>query len=218
MRIIIVEDDPILGPSLRLALEKQMFGADLFVDGESGLLACIDNDYAAAIVDVNLPGIDGFQMLRELRAQRNDTPVLMLTALDRIRHRVEGLDSGADDYLVKPFDLDELLARLRALIRRSAGRSVPVLRCRDVELDPSALVAKRDGTMLHLPAKEFNLLRLLMERAGRYVTKSDIEFALYDGNSQAESNTIEVTIYNLRRKLGAEFIRSIRGVGYMVER
>ncbi len=142
----------------------------------------------------------------------------MLTALDSVRDRVNGLDEGADDYLVKPFDLDELLARLRALIRRRQGRTETIIRCADVELDPSAMVARRNGVQLHIPAKEFHLLRLLMERSGRYVTKNDIEYALYDTDVSVESNTIEVTVYNLRKKLGTDFIRSIRGVGYMVER
>lgn len=217
LRILLVEDDHILGPSLKRALEKHAYGVDWFRDGESGLSACEDNDYAA-VLDVNLPKMSGFDIVRALRSQANQTPVLFLTALDSVRHRVEGLDGGADDYLVKPFDLEELLARIRALTRRREGRTATLLVSGEVELDPAALVARRAGEPLHLPAKEFHLLRLLMERAGRYVTKTDIEYALYDAESTTESNTIEVAVYNLRRKLGSTFIKSIRGVGYMVER
>jgi len=218
MRILLVEDDQILGSSLRRAFEMHAYGVDWFCDGESALLSRRDNDYAALVLDVNLPGLSGFDLVRSLRNRGDNVPILLLTALDGVKHRVEGLDEGADDYLVKPFDLDELLARLRALLRRREGRMETTIRCADVELDPAAMVARRNGTQLHLPAKEFHLLRLLMERSGRYVTKADIEYALYDAESAVESNTIEVAVYNLRKKLSADFIKSIRGVGYMVER
>lgn len=218
MRILLVEDDQILGSSLTRAFEKHAYGVDWFRDGEAGLLSRRDNEYAAIVLDVNLPAMSGFDVVRSLRARGDGIPILLLTALDGVKHRVEGLDEGADDYLVKPFDLDELLARLRALIRRRDGRVESTLRCAGVELDPAAMVARLNGTHLHMPAKEFHLLRLLMERSGRYVTKADIEYALYDAESAVESNTIEVTIYSLRKKLGADFIKSIRGVGYMIER
>lgn len=218
MRILLIEDDAILGSSLKKAFEKHCYGVDLFRDGESGLLAIQDNSYEVVVLDVNLPKASGFEVVRHLRARGNNVPVLMLTALDSVRSRVEGLDEGADDYLVKPFDLDELLARVRALARRREGRVETLLRCGHVELDPSSMIARHNGEPLHIAGKEFRLLRLLMERAGRYVTKSDIEYALYDTSSVIESNTIEVIIYNLRKKLGSDFIKSIRGVGYMVER
>ncbi|MBB3443837.1 response regulator transcription factor (plasmid) [Sinorhizobium sp. B11] len=218
MRILLVEDDYILGSSLKRALEKHAYGLDWFRDAETALDALRDSQFGCVILDVNLPKASGFDVARSLRRGGNDVPILMLTALDSVRDRVAGLDEGADDYLVKPFDLDELLARLRALIRRRQGRTETIIRCADVELDPSAMVARRNGVQLHIPAKEFHLLRLLMERSGRYVTKNDIEYALYDTDVSVESNTIEVTVYNLRKKLGTDFIRSIRGVGYMVER
>lgn len=218
MRLLIVEDDKILGSSLKRAFEKHAYGADWFRDGTSAMEALRDNDYAAMVLDVNLPGESGLDIARRLRQAGNDIPILMLTALDGIRDRVAGLDQGADDYLTKPFDLDELLARMRALLRRRQGRGETVLRRGDVELDPAAMVVRRGGQQLHMPAKEFHLLRLLMERSGRYVTKADIEYALYDLNASVESNTIEVAIYNLRKKLGSDFIQSIRGVGYMIER
>lgn len=218
MRILLVEDDYILGSSLKRAFEKHAYGVDWFRDAETALDALRDSQFGCVILDVNLPKASGFEVVRSLRGGGNDVPILMLTALDSVRDRVNGLDEGADDYLVKPFDLDELLARLRALIRRRQGRTETIIRCADVELDPSAMVARRNGVQLHMPAKEFHLLRLLMERSGRYVTKNDIEYALYDTDVSVESNTIEVTVYNLRKKLGTDFIRSIRGVGYMVER
>ncbi|MDQ0455748.1 response regulator transcription factor [Rhizobium paknamense] len=218
MRILLVEDDNILGSSLKKAFEKHAYGVDWFRDGEAGLEATRDNAYDALILDVNLPKMNGFDVVRALRGRGDRLPILMLTALDSVKNRVEGLDEGADDYLVKPFDLDELLARIRALVRRRDGRAATVLTCGPVELDPSAMVVRHHGQQLHMPAKEFHLLRVLMERSGRYVTKNDIEYALYDTDSVKESNTVEVAVYNLRKKLGSEFIKSIRGVGYMIER
>ncbi|NTF08940.1 response regulator transcription factor [Agrobacterium rubi] len=218
MRILLVEDDNILGSSLQKALEKHAYGVDWFRDGVSGLEAAENAVFAAVILDINLPGLNGIGVLKGLRQKGNTVPVLLLTALDAVRQKVEGLDEGADDYLVKPFDLDELLARLRALMRRREGRTESVIRCGDLEVDPSAMVIRKGGTQLHATAKEFHLLKLLMERAGRYVTKNDIEYALYDASSLVESNAIEVNIYNLRKKLGTDVIKSIRGVGYMIER
>jgi DNA-binding response OmpR family regulator len=218
VRILLVEDDQILGSSLKKALEKHAYGVDWLRDGKSALLALENSHFVAVILDINLPELSGIGVLKGLRQKGNKVPVMMLTALDAIRQKVEGLDEGADDYIVKPFDLDELLARLRALIRRREGRTETVIRCGDVELDPSAMVVSRGGVPVHTTAKEFHLLKLLMERTGRYVTKNDIEYALYDADSTVESNTIEVAIYNLRKKLGPDLIKSIRGVGYTIER
>jgi DNA-binding response OmpR family regulator len=218
VRILLVEDDQILGSSLKKALEKHAYGVDWLRDGRSALLALENSHFVAVILDINLPELNGIGVLKGLRQKGNNVPVMMLTALDTIRQKVEGLDEGADDYLVKPFDLDELLARLRALIRRREGRMETVMRCGDVELDPSAMVVLRGGIRIHTTAKEFHLLKLLMERTGRYVTKNDIDYALYDADSTVESNTIEVAIYNLRKKLGSDLIKSIRGVGYTIER
>lgn len=218
MRILLVEDDSILGSSLKRALEKHAYGVDWMRDGQSGLEAAEHSHFAAVILDINLPVLGGIGVLKGIRRKSNTVPVLLLTALDAVRQKVEGLDEGADDYLIKPFDLDELLARLRALIRRREGRAESILRCGDIEVDPAAMVARKGSLQVHTTAKEFHLLKLLMERSGRYVTKNDIEYALYDANSTVESNAIEVTIYNLRKKLGTDFIKSIRGIGYMIER
>ena len=218
MRLLLVEDDKILGSSLKKALEKHAYGVDWFQDGEEGLEALQNSNFEVAILDINLPRISGLEVLKAARQSKNMLPVLLLTARDTAAHKVEGLDSGADDYLVKPFDLDELLARLRALIRRREGRTETILHCGDVQIDPTAKVVRKSGNQITMTAKEFQLLKLLMERAGKYVTKSDIEYALYDTESAVESNTTEVIIYNLRKKLGSDFIKSIRGVGYMVEK
>jgi DNA-binding response OmpR family regulator len=217
MRLLLVEDDHVLGSSLTKALEKHAYGVDWLQDGESALAALSDCDFAAAILDINLPKLNGLEVLRATRRKKNRTPILVLTARDTSLQKVEGLDSGADDYLVKPFDLDELLARLRALIRRSEGRVETMLKCGNVEIDPAATVVRKAGKQVVMTAKEYRVLKLLMERAGKYVNKSDIEYALYSAENAAESNTTEVAIYSLRKKLGSEFIKSIRGVGYMIE-
>ncbi|ESY65369.1 transcriptional regulator [Mesorhizobium sp. LNHC252B00] len=217
MRLLLVEDDLILGSSLKKALEKHAYGVDWMKDGEAAIAGLEDLVFDVVVLDVNLPGVNGIEVLRSARKNRNAVPILLLTARDTSLQKVEGLDNGADDYLVKPFDLDELLARLRALMRRREGRTEIILKSGPIEMDPAAMVVRGAEGQIAMTAKEFRLLKLLMERAGKYVTKSDIEYALYSADSAVESNTTEVIIYNLRRKLGADFIRSIRGVGYMIE-
>ncbi len=172
MRLLLVEDDHILGSSLTKALEKHAYGVDWLQDGESALAALSDCVFAAAILDINLPKMNGLDVLQVTRRKKNKIPILVLTARDTSLQKVEGLDSGADDYLVKPFDLDELLARLRALIRRSEGRIETVLKCRNVEIDPTATVVRKSGKQVVMTAKEYRVLKLLMERAGKYVTKA----------------------------------------------
>lgn len=217
MRLLLVEDDHILGSSLKKALEKHAYGVDWLQDGQSAAEALRDSGYELVVLDINLPKLSGLDVLKQLRQREDTTPVLLLTARDTLLQKVEGLDCGADDYLVKPFDLDELLARLRALSRRAKGQSSPTLTCGDVEVDPAAKTASKQGEPITLTAKEFQLLKLLMERAGKYVAKTDIEYALYSAENAVESNTTEVTIYNLRKKLGSDFIKSLRGVGYRVD-
>ncbi len=218
MRILLVEDDLVLGQALSTALEKRSYGIDWMQDGESALQAMQVLDFSLVILDVNLPDIDGIAVLRSLRLTGRNIPVLLLTARDLAAQRVEGLDAGADDYLVKPFDLEELLARIRALLRRQEGRIETILKCQSLEVDTGAMIARLGEQTVTLPAKEFRVLKLLMERAGRFVTKRDIEYALYSADAGVESNTTEVIIYNLRKKLGAECITTMRGVGYMIER
>ncbi len=217
MRILLVEDDRILGASLQRAIEKRGYGIDWLQDGESAALALKNAEYNLFIFDINLPKLSGLELLKRLRTAKNETPVMILTARDTPAQRVEGLDNGADDYLVKPFDLEELIARIRALLRRAGNRAIATtITCGTVELDPAASTVKNNGVTVIVTAREFRLLKLLMERADKYITKNDIEYALYDAESMAESNTIEVTIYNLRKKLGPHFIKSLRGIGYIV--
>lgn len=217
MRLLLVEDDSMLGGSLKKALEKHAYGVDWVRDGESALLSLESLSFVAVVLDINLPKLSGIEVLKAVRAKKNKIPVLLLTARDTSLQKVEGLDSGADDYLVKPFDLEELLARLRALIRRSEGRAEPMLQCGDVEMDAAAKRVRKNGTTVMMTSKEFRILKLLMERAGKFVTKPDIEYGLYNADDAVESNAVEVSIYSLRKKLGADFIKTIRGVGYMVE-
>ena len=218
MRLLLIEDDANFGSVLKRALEKHSYGVDWMQDGESGLAALEDLNYSVVILDLNLPKLSGIDVVRATRRRKNMVPILLLSAMGTQLHKVEGLDSGADDYLVKPFDLDELLARLRALARRRDGRPEIVLKSGNVEIDPAAMVVRSASAQVAMTAKEFQMLKLLMERAGKYVTKSDIEYALYSAESAVESNTTEVVIYNLRKKLGSDFIKSTRGVGYMVGR
>jgi DNA-binding response OmpR family regulator len=216
MRILLVEDDDMLGESLKKALERHAYGVDWMQDGELAMEALATSPFTAVVLDVNLPKRSGLEVLADMRKRKNMTPVLLLTARDTQQQKVEGLDAGADDYLIKPFDLDELLARLRALVRRSAGRAETMLTCGTVELEPAASVVRKAGMQVTVTAKEFRTLKLLMERAGKFVTKADIEYTLYSADDAAESNTVEVTIYNLRKKLGSDFIQTVRGVGYRV--
>lgn len=216
MRVLLVEDDDMLGESLKKALERHAYGVDWVQDGELASEALLTSPFEAVVLDINLPKRSGLEVLADMRKRKNMTPVLLLTARDTQEQKVEGLDIGADDYLVKPFDLNELLARLRALIRRSAGRAETMLVCGKVELEPGASLVRKAGMQVTLTAKEFRTLKLLMERAGKFVTKSDIEYTLYSADDAAESNTVEVTIYNLRKKLGSDFIQTVRGVGYRV--
>ena len=216
MRLLLIEDDANFGSVLKKALENHSYGVDWMQDGESGLAALEDLNYSVVILDLNLPKLNGIDVVRATRRRKNMVPILLLSAMGTQLHKVEGLDSGADDYLVKPFDLDELLARLRALARRRDGRPEIVLKSGNVEIDPAAMVVRSASAQVAMTAREFQMLKLLMERAGKYVTKSDIEYALYSAESAVESNTTEVVIYNLRKKLGSDFIKSTRGVGYIV--
>jgi len=216
MKLLLVEDDAMLGAAMKRGLEKAGYSVDWARDGEEALGGLLAQDYASVILDLNLPRLDGMDALRQLRARRDTTPVIIVTARGRGDQKIDGLDAGADDYLVKPFDLDELLARIRAQIRRAEGRVNDLLRVKDVTLDIGARRVRRGETPVQLTARELRALDLLMRRAGRFVSKDDLENVLYDAAGGAESNTIEVTIYGLRKKLGSDFILTARGLGYMV--
>jgi DNA-binding response OmpR family regulator len=218
MRILVVEDDPLLGDGIRAGLAQAGFTVDWVKDGVAGELALKTESPAAVVLDLGLPRLAGLELLRRIRAAGNKTPVLILTAHDAIEDRIKGLDSGADDYMVKPFDLHELAARLRALIRRSAGEAAPVLRVGEVALDPAARQVEFKGTSVELLAREYALLHALMLSAGRVLTRDQLAERLYAWGEEVESNAIDVHIHHLRRKLTPGLIRTVRGVGYILPR
>jgi DNA-binding response OmpR family regulator len=217
MRILLVEDDELLGDGLAAGLRHCGYNVDWLRDGESARAALATEDYAALVLDLGLPRLDGMAVLRLLRAEGNAIPVLILTARDTTWDKVGGLDSGADDYLVKPVDLDELAARLRALARRRSGTRAPLLKFRDVELDPAARRVRVLGQPAEVSAREFVILEMLMRNVGKVISRAQLESALYGWGEGAESNVVEVHIHHLRRKLGADLIRTVRGVGYLME-
>jgi DNA-binding response OmpR family regulator len=218
MRLLIVEDDPMLGAGLKRAVERAGYAADWARTGEEAIAAAAAQPYALMLLDLGLPSVGGMQVMRAVRNLHPATPIIIVTALDGSERRVEGLDAGADDYVVKPFDLEELLARIRARIRSREGRVSDRLSAHGVVLDLAARTATRDGAPVALTAKEFKVLSLLMRRMGRFVAKSELEAALYDAEAEVESNTIETAVYALRRKLGAGLILTARGLGYTVPR
>ncbi|MDV6330645.1 response regulator transcription factor [Asticcacaulis sp. 201] len=215
MRVLLVEDDAMLGKALSTGLVQAGYTPDWLTDGESADEAIKANSYAAVILDINLPGISGLELLKALR-RTSDLPVIIMTARDGLDARIEGLDLGADDYIVKPFALSELLARLRAVHRRSQGRSQSVIVLGNIEIDTGARTVRKDGEWLKLTAREFQILELLTTRTGRILSKSDIEAQIYSWDGDYESNTIEAAIYTLRKKIGRDLITTIRGVGYVV--
>ena len=215
MRVLIVEDEPDLLAGLLGALRDEGYAADGAADGEEGLYKAENYDYDAVVLDVMLPRLDGWEVLRRLR-QTKKTPVLMLTARDTLRDRVRGLDAGADDYLVKPFELDELLARLRALIRRSASEAQPMLTIGDVNIDTAARTVSRGGAAVTLTAREYALVEYLALHRGQVVTRTMLYEHLFDENDSTLSNLLDVHVSNIRKKLGHEFIATRRGHGYWV--
>lgn len=216
MRVLLVEDDELLGDGVQAGLSQAGFGVDWVKDGVAADLALKTGEYGAVVLDLGLPRLSGLELLQRLRAAGNKVPVLILTARDAVEDRIKGLDGGADDYVVKPFDLFELAARLRALIRRSCGEAAPLLRVGEVELDPAARRAAFRGKPIELPTREFALLHELMLNAGRVLSREQLGERLYAWGEEIESNAIDVHIYHLRRKLAPEIIRTVRGVGYLM--
>jgi len=216
MRVLIVEDEPDLLASLLQAVREDGYAADGASDGEEGLYKAESYEYDAILLDVMLPGIDGWEVLRKVRQIRK-TPVLMLTARDAVRDRVKGLDTGADDYVVKPFDIDEVLARLRALIRRSASEAQPRLHVGEVLIDLSARTVEKGGDAVPLTAREYALLEFLALRRGKLVTRTMLYEHLFDENDNTLSNLLDVHVSNLRKKLGHDFITTRRGHGYSID-
>lgn len=218
MRILLVEDDRLLGDGLKAGLGAAGFAVDWVRDGEAALVAMAAEGFAAVILDLGLPRRDGLSVLSALRAAGNGVPVLVLTARDQVADKVRCLDLGADDYVVKPFDLDELAARLRALVRRARGRAEASLRHGDLTLDPAARSVTLRGEPVVLTGREFDLLQMLLDAAGRVLTRRVLEEQLYAWGEAVGSNALEVHIHHLRKKLGAELIRTVRGVGYLVDK
>ncbi|OHC64380.1 MAG: DNA-binding response regulator [Rhodocyclales bacterium RIFCSPLOWO2_02_FULL_63_24] len=216
MRILLVEDDALLGDALQVGLRQADHAVDWVRDGVSAETALATEDYAAVVLDLGLPRRDGLDVLRHLRARKQTLPVLILTARDTVDDRIRGLDAGADDYLVKPFDLGELNARLRALLRRAGGQPSPLLTTEGVTLDPATRRVEAWGKEVDLSAKEYALLHALMQQAGRALSRAQLEQHLYAWGDEIGSNTVEVYIHHLRRKLGADTIRTLRGIGYVV--
>jgi two-component system response regulator QseB len=214
VRLLLVEDDAMIGEAIRAGLRREGFTVDWVHDGAGAAQALRSEPFELLLLDLGLPGSDGLQLLKTLRERGETLPVLIITARDAVSDRVGGLDAGADDYLIKPFDLDELAARIRALLRRKSGRPAPLLEYQGVVLDPAAHRVTRNGSDVSLSPREFALLQLLMERPGTILSRTQLEERLYGWGEEVESNAVEVHIHGLRRKLGAQLILTVRGVGY----
>ena len=216
MRILLVEDDPQLGDGLTIGLRQAGFAVDWLKDGNSADQALQSESFDFVVLDLGLPRLSGMEVLTRARSRGQNMPILILTARDATGEKVAGLDAGADDYLVKPIDLDELTARIRALTRRSAGRAEPLLIHGDLALDPAAHTLTQAGLLVELSSREFSLLQQLLENAGRVLTRTQLEQSIYGWRDEPDSNALEVHIHHLRKKLGSELIRTLRGVGYTI--
>lgn len=218
MRLLLIEDDHLLGDGIRVGLSQDGYTVDWLTDGHSAISALNTEHYDLAILDLGLPRCSGLEVLKNLRQNGNDMPVLILTARDTVEDRVKGLDQGADDYLTKPFDLDELNARIRALLRRSKGRAFPKIIHQGIELDPASHTVTFNNQAVDLSRTEFSILELLLSEAGRVMSKTRLEQALYGWDKDIDSNAIEVHIHHLRKKFGTTLIRTIRGIGYVIDK
>ena len=218
MRILLVEDHQLLGDAIHVSLRQAGYSVDWVQDGVAAESALAAEEFAAVVLDLGLPRRSGLEVLQALRQRGKQVPVMILTARDSVEDRIRGLDCGADDYLVKPFDMGELAARLRALVRRSAGTASAALQVGTLRIDPASCSATQNGQSLSLSAREFALLHALALNAGRVMSKAQLEQQMYAWGDEVESNTIEVFIHHLRRKLGADAIRTVRGVGYLLPR
>jgi two-component system response regulator QseB len=218
MRLLVVEDDPMIGAGIRTGLRQEGYTVDWVTDGDAADLATTTNDYDAILLDLGLPGKSGLELLAQWRRKQNTLPILIITARDAVEDRIAGLDTGADDYLVKPFDLNELAARLRALLRRRAGRATPVIEHGPLVLDPATHEVRLNGNEIKLSGREFALLHALLQDPGVPLSRSQLEDRLYGWDEEIGSNAVEVHIHALRRKIGSELVRNVRGVGYMVPR
>lgn len=216
MRLLLAEDDAMIGEAVRAGLRREGYTVDWIHDGLAAEVALATGTYDLLLLDLGLPGKDGVRVLRELRERGSALPVVVLTARDAVTDRVAGLDAGADDYLVKPFELQELAARVRAVLRRKGGRASAVIEHDGLCLDPASHEVRLDGNSVPVSPREFALLHALLERPGQILSRAQLEDRLYGWGEEVESNVVEVHIHALRRKLGADFIRNVRGVGYRV--
>ena len=217
MRLLLIEDDPMIGQATVQALVDAAHAVDWVTDGPAGLSALRDNRYDMLLLDLGLGAMDGVEVLRAVRRKDGALPVMVLTARHPVEDRVDVLDLGADDYLVKPFDVKELLARMRAVVRRKGGSGTPLLVAGELSIDPASHEAQFRAASCRLSGREFALLEALIRRPGAILAKSDLEQRIYGWSQEVDSNTVEVLVYGLRRKLGTEVIRTVRGVGYMVD-
>ena len=217
MRLLLVEDDEILGEGLVEGLKMEGYAVDWLTNGKLADEALKLNCYELVVLDLNLPDMEGLDILKALRARKDETPVMVLTAKDTVPDRVEGLDSGADDFVIKPFELDEVCARLRALARRNEGRSVPNIEYKGIILDPASHQVTWNDEKVDLSQKEFEILSFLMSNIGKVISRARLEESMYSWDSDVESNTVEVHIHHLRKKLDPSIIRTVRGVGYIID-
>ena len=218
MRVLLVEDDPMIAAAIEQALKDAAYAVDRVADGQSAIGAFAGQTYDIVLLDLGLPKKDGVEVLRAVRARGDPVPVLVITARDALEHRISGLDAGADDYVLKPFEMAELLARMRAVLRRKGGSAGPVLGNGSLELDPATRLARVDGAPVQLSAREFALLQALLIRPGAIVSRSELEDRLYGWGNEVESNAVEFLIHALRKKLGHDAIRNVRGLGWMVSK
>ncbi|WP_296893957.1 response regulator transcription factor [Thiobacillus sp.] len=218
MRILLVEDDVMIGEAVSLALKDAAYAVDWVKDGATADTVLAHGEHQAVLLDLGLPKQDGLEVLHRLRQSGNAIPAIIITARDGIADRIKGLDLGADDYLVKPFDIHELLARLRAIVRRQGGQAASVLSNGQVSLDPATREAQCGETLVMLSAREFSLLQALLLRPGTILTRADLEERIYGWNEEVESNAVDFLIHSVRKKLGAAAIKNVRGAGWMVEK
>lgn len=218
MRILLVEDDPMIGEAVSTALKDAAYAVDWVTDGIAADATLRHGEHQAVLLDLGLPKRDGLEVLRQLRQGGNPVPVIVITARDGVDNRIKGLDFGADDYLVKPFDVSELLARLRAVVRRQGGQAAPMLSNGRISLDPATHEARRGDVSALLSAREFALLHALLLRPGTIMTRLELEERIYGWNEEVESNAVDFLIHGIRKKLGTEAIKNIRGAGWMVEK
>lgn len=216
MRILLIEDDHLIGEGIMQALKDEAYALDWVTDGEMALSAINTQEYGLALLDLGLPRKDGLEVLRQLRQSKNATPVIIITARDSVEYRIQGLDFGADDYLIKPFIISELLARMRAVTRRHQGVTNPILSNGILTLDPATHEITRDGKSYVLSAREYALSHALMLRPGTILSRTELEDRIYGWNEEVESNAVEFLIYSLRNKLGKDAIKNVRGLGWMV--